>query len=212
MTVKSPLVRFLVGLGWLVGWLGLHGFLDQHGCRRAREWGLGGFCCEYFDLRRCCTGGGLRAKLLRALSAEADLHFQGLHQAAAFFRRAGMLSNQRAKKLAHLDVCFNIVRHVTQVSCEGFFREIMGEVSAQGGGKKKKEKRRKAQRGGALGGVQGRRLQQQRRRWTCLRPKEEAGQQLPQRRSQRWWCWTSSRREEEEAEEEGGVVKEEEEG
>jgi len=71
-------------------------------------------------------------RLLRRLSAHANVHFQGLHQAARHFRRGGALGAAMLRKLAHVDIAFNYVRHVTAVSVEEYLRDL--EVAFAGAG------------------------------------------------------------------------------
>ena len=58
--------------------------------------------------------------MLRELSKDAGMQFQGLQQAARFYRLKKRLGNNMVKKLANLDVAFNIMRHLTKPGHQEF--------------------------------------------------------------------------------------------
>merc|ERR1712039_76184 len=70
----------------------------------------------------------LHVRLLQCLSSEADVHFQGLTQAATFFKRKGMLDTHTVKRLSHIDQCYHILRHVTQPFCDSMCTSVRDQV------------------------------------------------------------------------------------
>ena len=64
----------------------------------------------------------LHGLLLRELAAQAQRHFEGLAQAARFYK--DILSPQQRKKLIRLDQAYNITRHYTQPRFDTFYQEI----------------------------------------------------------------------------------------
>ena len=67
--------------------------------------------------------------LLRELSKDAGMQFQGLQQAARFDRLKKRLGNNMAKKLANLDMAFNIMRHLTKPGVQEFACGIFSAIS-----------------------------------------------------------------------------------
>ena len=67
--------------------------------------------------------------LLRELSKDAGMQFQGLQQAARFYRLKKRLGLNRAKKLANFDVAFNIMRHLTKPGLQEFACGIFSAIS-----------------------------------------------------------------------------------
>ena len=72
----------------------------------------------------------LRGLLLRELAAQANRHFEGLSQAARFYKDS--LSPRQKKKLIVLDQAYNTTRHYTQPSFEAFYQEIRSTISSFG--------------------------------------------------------------------------------
>ena len=64
--------------------------------------------------------------MLRALSEEADQHFQGLAAAARFFR--GSMHSKRCRRLRELDAAFALLRHITECSAKAFTDEVMSDL------------------------------------------------------------------------------------
>mmetsp|Transcript_44594 Transcript_44594/g.135205 ORF Transcript_44594/g.135205 Transcript_44594/m.135205 type:complete len:345 (-) Transcript_44594:160-1194(-) len=71
-------------------------------------------------------------ELLRTLAGHADKHFQGLSQAGRHFRWS--LSSAQRRKLEHLDVACNFLRHVTGPLVSAFIREISEAAAVQSAG------------------------------------------------------------------------------
>ena len=71
----------------------------------------------------------LHGKLLRLLSDEAEIAFQGLQQAGHHFGRAGKLTGSQRRALAHLDVVSGWVRHISRAKCTAFFQELRGAIA-----------------------------------------------------------------------------------
>ena len=70
----------------------------------------------------------LHGALVRLLSEHAQVHFQGLHQAARFYRSRKGLRNPTAKKLCHLDIVAGFLRHITAISSTEFFEQVLAEL------------------------------------------------------------------------------------
>eukprot|EP00971_Amphidinium_carterae_P277076 5498625-Amphidinium_carterae.1 len=101
----------------------------------------------------------LHSRLLIALSASTGTHYQGLRQAAAHLRRQKAITNAQSKKLERLDDAFNVARHITPVSSDKFFLDVMSTVNAfertPGSGSSPLQKRLTTQAGGShLGALQ----------------------------------------------------------
>ena len=70
----------------------------------------------------------MHGTLLRRLSQEAGVHFSGLAVAARHFRQQGGFPNRLHKRLRDIDMCFNILRHVTAVGAETMVEDIVKAV------------------------------------------------------------------------------------
>ena len=70
----------------------------------------------------------VHGRALRLLSARRQQHFQGLQQAS----RRAQLSAAAKKKLCALDNAWNIVRHITEASCNDFLPCLGTELAAHG--------------------------------------------------------------------------------
>eukprot|EP00975_Prorocentrum_lima_P064794 12899690-Prorocentrum_lima.AAC.1 len=57
-----------------------------------------------------------RGEVLRELAVAMDQHFNGLQQASRVAEKAGFIQAGVAPKLANIDICYQIVRHVTAPS------------------------------------------------------------------------------------------------
>ena len=66
---------------------------------------------------------GLHAKTLRLLAQAAGRHFEGLAQASRD-KALGLTSRQR-RRLLNLDTAFNVSRHISAVSADLFFEELV---------------------------------------------------------------------------------------
>ena len=69
--------------------------------------------------------------LLRELSDIACCQFMGLQQAARHLRKANLLDNATAKRLAHLDYSFNLIRHLTKPGAEQFRKNVVDMVRSR---------------------------------------------------------------------------------
>ena len=67
--------------------------------------------------------------LLRELSSEAGRQFQGLQQAARFYRCQKKLCNNMTKKLVNIDVAFNVMRHLTKPGLQEFANSVLLAIS-----------------------------------------------------------------------------------
>jgi NACalpha-BTF3-like transcription factor len=72
----------------------------------------------------------LHGRLLRELASSTGMHFQGLQQAGRWLHKSGMSTTTINRRLRDIDVAANIVRHITQVSCDSYFKEIISHVNA----------------------------------------------------------------------------------
>eukprot|EP00927_Polykrikos_kofoidii_P061226 TRINITY_DN56090_c0_g1_i1.p1 TRINITY_DN56090_c0_g1~~TRINITY_DN56090_c0_g1_i1.p1 ORF type:complete len:361 (-),score=54.52 TRINITY_DN56090_c0_g1_i1:194-1216(-) len=77
----------------------------------------------------------LHGRLVRALTVSEGIHFHGLQQAAASLRRSGKLHNKWCKKLTQVDLCFSLCRHVTEVSGDTMFNDIIFALRPQAAAK-----------------------------------------------------------------------------
>ena len=68
----------------------------------------------------------LHGELLRALSLQADCHFEGLAQAS---RRFPTLPTRLRRRVRDLDVTFNYIRHITKPLASTFFNEVLEGVA-----------------------------------------------------------------------------------
>ena len=68
----------------------------------------------------------LHGELLRGLSKQADVHFQGLSQASRSF---AALSTRQRRRLRDLDSAFNFRRHITEPLAASFTDEILATIS-----------------------------------------------------------------------------------
>ena len=71
----------------------------------------------------------LHGRLLRERASSTGIHFQGLQQAARWPQKSGRGTTTISRRLRNIDVAANIVRHITQVSCDAYFNEIMSHVT-----------------------------------------------------------------------------------
>eukprot|EP00929_Paragymnodinium_shiwhaense_P105210 TRINITY_DN7013_c0_g1_i1.p1 TRINITY_DN7013_c0_g1~~TRINITY_DN7013_c0_g1_i1.p1 ORF type:complete len:237 (-),score=39.44 TRINITY_DN7013_c0_g1_i1:307-1017(-) len=71
----------------------------------------------------------LHGQLLRMLSLNLNTHCSGLQQAARLGRHRGLLDNRTSRKLAHIDICFNLCRHITSVYADELYHNILKKVS-----------------------------------------------------------------------------------
>ena len=66
----------------------------------------------------------LHGKLLRDLSARLGTHCSGLQQAARLGRHHKLIDNALARKLTHVDIAFNVTRHVTSVYVDELLLQV----------------------------------------------------------------------------------------
>ena len=71
----------------------------------------------------------LHGRLFRELASSTGIHFQGLQQAARWLQKSGTGTTTISQRLRNIGVAANIVRHITQVSCDAYFNEIMSHVT-----------------------------------------------------------------------------------
>ena len=72
----------------------------------------------------------LHGRVLRLISLELGVHFEGLRSAAAICRRRRLLSSQAVKRLERLDHAFALTRHITAPSAAEFLRGLAGELAS----------------------------------------------------------------------------------
>ena len=70
----------------------------------------------------------LHGRLLRAVAVADGRHFQGLRSAAGHLRRDGRIKNQLSKKLERIDDACALIRHVTQVSADLTFSDLINQL------------------------------------------------------------------------------------
>ena len=78
-----------------------------------------------------CIIASLHGRLLRGIAELQGVHYQGLRAAASHLRREGRVSNRTAKRLGVVDIAFSVSRHITNVSAEDFFDEVMKEAQTK---------------------------------------------------------------------------------
>lgn len=66
----------------------------------------------------------LHNELLRMLPVKAGRQFEGLQHAARWFRKTGHFDNRMAKKVSHLDIAFNLTRHLSVPGNDNFVKNI----------------------------------------------------------------------------------------
>ena len=71
----------------------------------------------------------LHGRLLRELASSTGIHFQGQQQEARWLHKSGRSTTTISWRLRNIDVAANIVRHITQLSCDAYFSEIMSHVT-----------------------------------------------------------------------------------
>jgi len=71
--------------------------------------------------------------LLRTTAASAGEHFEGLQQAARRCKNKGLIGERLAKKLMRVDVCYNIIRHITGPSVDALLRELEVQLATVSG-------------------------------------------------------------------------------
>ena len=86
-----------------------------------------GRCPPAVTMDAAALVASLHARLLRGIADEYGIHFQGLRAAAGHLRRAGIVTPRMAKRLTNVDIAFNIGRHITSISADAFFSEVLGE-------------------------------------------------------------------------------------
>ena len=71
---------------------------------------------------------GLHGSALRMLSDASEIHFQGLGMAARMARKQGKISARMCKKLVDVATAYNLVRHVTRMSCKELLSDVASEL------------------------------------------------------------------------------------
>ena len=71
---------------------------------------------------------GLHGSALRMLSDASEMHFQGLGMAARMARKQGKISTRMCRKLLDVATAYNLVRHVTRMSCKEMLSDIASEL------------------------------------------------------------------------------------
>ena len=71
----------------------------------------------------------IHGRLLRDLASSTGIHFQGIQQAGRRLQKNGKSTTTISRRLRNIDIAANIVRHVTQVSCDTYFNEIISYVA-----------------------------------------------------------------------------------
>ena len=61
---------------------------------------------------------------LRSICRRCNQHFSGLAQASRFLRQEGKGTTRFHRQLSHLDIAFNISRHVTKPRIDAFLSEV----------------------------------------------------------------------------------------
>jgi len=69
--------------------------------------------------------------ILRKLSVET--HFAGLHAAGRHLRKKGVISDKQCRRLAHLDLAYHVVRHITPAFCDAMVREFVDVADGSDG-------------------------------------------------------------------------------
>ena len=72
----------------------------------------------------------LHNNLLRKMSEAAGIHFTGLQQAGRHFGSA--LSTSQRRRVANVDIAFNVLRHITAPYSAGFESEILAATMSSG--------------------------------------------------------------------------------
>lgn len=72
----------------------------------------------------------VHGRALRHLCEVLDEHFQGLHQATLVARRRRLLSNKLCKRLRNLELCQNILRHISSPFADGLMTCLVEELCA----------------------------------------------------------------------------------
>lgn len=67
------------------------------------------------------------AEVLQLLSAEADIHFQGLHQATS--RLLPKLGGHLRKRLCRMELAYHFARHVTPVLCRDLKADVVSALA-----------------------------------------------------------------------------------
>jgi len=72
----------------------------------------------------------VHGRALRHMCEVLDEHFQGLHQATQVARRRRLLSNKLCKRLRNLELCQNILRHISSPFADGLMTCLVEELCA----------------------------------------------------------------------------------
>ena len=68
----------------------------------------------------------VHGRALRLTAAHSGIHFQGLSQASRYMKG---LSTSSRRRLMHIDIAFNLIRHITSPSCDKFIEGLKEELN-----------------------------------------------------------------------------------
>eukprot|EP00929_Paragymnodinium_shiwhaense_P048219 TRINITY_DN24408_c0_g1_i1.p1 TRINITY_DN24408_c0_g1~~TRINITY_DN24408_c0_g1_i1.p1 ORF type:complete len:224 (-),score=54.86 TRINITY_DN24408_c0_g1_i1:12-683(-) len=71
-------------------------------------------------------------KLLRSMATCLGVHCEGLQQAGRIAKARKLISTKQARRLAHFDITYNLMRHISSVSAGKFCMDILSSVAAVG--------------------------------------------------------------------------------
>ena len=72
----------------------------------------------------------MHGQLLRLVAQRTGYHHQGIQQAGRYLRQRSLITAPMAKKLANIDVAYNIARHITVVSSRNTYQEFQSALFA----------------------------------------------------------------------------------
>ena len=70
----------------------------------------------------------LHGALLRKCSNRLGVHCQGLAQASRRLKQMGLIEPRMANKLIQIDFSFNLIRHITQASVDGYIGALASKL------------------------------------------------------------------------------------
>ena len=71
----------------------------------------------------------LHGMMLRRISENADIHYQGLKQAAADAYRKHLISSPLKAHLIAIDTAFQVIRHISAVSAKKDYHELCCQLN-----------------------------------------------------------------------------------
>ena len=83
--------------------------------------------------------GRLHSRILRLVAEQRGLHCSGLHQVANLIWRSNApcqpsKPTRLIRKLKHLDAAYGVMRHITSVSCDDLYEEVLNALKKDAGG------------------------------------------------------------------------------